>query len=136
MRAGRSTPHAVFALLLLCLLSRSLIPTGWMPSFTEHGTFLVPCSGVAPAPLARPSAHDEHSGSHDDQEHSGGPKHDVGGQPCSFAAFAVDLPSPAEPAIVAELTAGADHFAKLQDVGPGQGLAAPPPPSTGPPTTA
>ena len=140
MQAGtdwRARAVTLLPLLLICLIARGLIPAGWMPSFTQQGVSLVLCSGVTAESVVQPSAHGDHSGHHGTgRDHPDKSKHDMGGQQCSFAAAAVDLPSPVQPADPTDLPAAGQHFAKPQEVAVGQGLAAPPPPSTGPPVTA
>lgn len=136
----RAKANLCLALLVLCLSTRALIPAGWMPSFTSHGPALVPCSGFSTAEQSLRGAHSgggEHAAhvgkGHD---HPGKSKHDVAGQPCAFAAAALDLPSLASSAGHIELPAPSELFVKPPEVAIGRGLAAPPPPSTGPPITA
>jgi hypothetical protein len=133
------------ALILVCALAmRVLVPAGFMVGHTASGApALVLCPGQNEAPVATPMHHDmAHmmpdgsmmSGDHD----AGKQSHDPGtDRPCAFAAvgLAVDMPIPAPllapappPAFVALLSQAPGN--------PGRGLAAPPPPSTGPPTVA
>lgn len=139
----------------VALLLKALIPAGWMPVSVDGGVRLAPCGGwakpAAPAPVAAPAPqHDAHThhgmgapseaaaptpaqGQHDGG-HDGG---QAGDQPCTFAgaSFAwtfVDAPPLIEP------LAPAPAPAQLlpHTVATGRGLAAPPPPATGPPLTA
>jgi hypothetical protein len=133
------------ALILICALAvRVLVPAGFMVGHTASGApALVLCPGQNDAPVAMPMHHDmAHmmpdgsmmSGDHD----TGKQSHDPGtDRPCAFAAvgLAVDMPIPAPllapappPAFIALLSQASGN--------PGCGLAAPPPPSTGPPTVA
>ena len=138
----RLNAGALLPVLLLCLLARGIIPAGWMPTFTAQGVSLVLCSGTAVEPASRPSAHNQH-GAHADQDSSGKShddsdksKHDMANQPCSFAAATVDLPWPDAPAAIFTPTDSDLQFDRFHAVALGRGLAAPPPPSTGPPITA
>jgi len=133
------------ALILVCALAvRVLVPAGFMVGHTASGApALVLCPGQNEAPVATPMHHDmAHmmpdgsmmSGDHD----AGKQSHDPGtDRPCAFAAvgLAVDMPIPAPllapapaPAFIALLSQAPGN--------PGRGLAAPPPPSTGPPAIA
>jgi len=138
----------VATLILACALAvRVLIPAGFMIGETASGApALVLCPGqdarYAPAATMPGMHHDmPHmmpdgsmmSGDHDQGKHP-----DPGtDRPCAFAAvgLAVDMPVPAPllappppPTFVGLL-----HRVPSE---PGHGLAAPPPPSTGPPTIA
>ena len=133
------------ALILVCALAvRVLVPAGFMVGHTASGApALVLCPGQNETPVAMPMHHDmAHmmpdgsmmSGDHD----AGKQSHDPGtDRPCAFAAvgLAVDMPIPAPllapappPAFIALLSQAPGN--------PGRGLAAPPPPSTGPPAIA
>ncbi|MFA6124166.1 MAG: hypothetical protein WCS75_02600 [Sphingomonas sp.] len=121
------------ALLLCALAVRVLVPQGFMWSTGADGTpTMVICSGFGPMP-AMP-------GMAADMQHHGGGHHNDGqsaDHPCAFAAAstALDLATEIHP-----VSTPLDHsdvptllyiFAR-----PGLGLAAPPPPKTGPPTLA
>lgn len=127
---SRKGAAAFLPVLLLCLFARALVPAGWMPSYTAQGIALIPCTGVVTA-LTAHAGH--HAAGHD---HSDEAKHDVSGQPCSFAATAVDLPGPTGSAAAPVLPRTTDLFRATASVSIGRGLAAPPPPATGPPLTA
>ena len=140
MTANGAGMRLIMPLLLLCVALRGFIPAGWMPSFDRTGMSLVPCSGFAtawPEPSAH-AGHDMHSMHHGDAapEHDGKAKHDMASQPCAFAASAVDI-SRADFGAAFKLPAAAESiFAPFLAVQIGRGLAAPPPPQTGPPLTA
>ncbi|WP_293967518.1 hypothetical protein [Sphingomonas sp.] len=136
----RSAPWRLgLAALLLALAMRLLVPTGFMWEAGSHGgAQLVPCSGMAPMPAA-PAAHGMHHmamadmGSHG-RDHDGG---DSSNRECAFAglAGALDLAEPlAEPAAPFFATVALPILV-ARAVSPGRGLAAPPPPSRGPPVT-
>ncbi len=121
----------VAVLLLVCaLFARIAVPPGYMIGGAAHGGLPVIeiCTGQGAMTLAVPGAlpgADRGSGDHD---------HQAADHPCAFAAAAaaVDLAALLHPlaparsiAILPGLVLG---FAR-----PGLGLAAPPPPKTGPP---
>lgn len=116
MRRGWS---AGFVLALLALLVRAAVPTGFMVAI-DKGPHLVVCTGHTVSPSnPGPSPH------HDQQ------KPDA---PCAFAAAHVAIagpdlsPSPPRTELATETLT-----LRAPDLAPGRGLAAPPPPSTGPP---
>lgn len=146
MSRARSIPaerHAVGLLLALALVVRLLVPTGWMPEIDANGIRLTWCGSAGPPPPAfmaamadtaeRLSPHGgllepDHSGNqHGDQEKSGGD------QLCAYAGLAFAAVEP----VIGTLDGPIDVYdpalppAMVATVG--RGLAAPPPPSTGPP---
>lgn len=133
----------LIAVLSCCLLARIAVPAGWMPMIApDGGIVLSPCSGMGAMKMAgrgmpgmgmagmsmpgghvTPAAPDRHpdpSGDH----------------PCSGAGMSVALEAPA----IAPLAATAVARAAVRPVRMipliGRGLAAPPPPATGPPALA
>jgi hypothetical protein len=132
-------------LILACALAvRVLIPAGFMLGQTASGApALVLCPGQNELPISAPAMHHDMAhmmpggrvmATHD----AGHQNHDPGtDRPCAFAAvgLAVDmlisaaLLAPAPPPAFAALLSHAPSD-------PGRGLAAPPPPSTGPPAVA
>lgn len=120
--------HLPFALLALALLVRVIVPAGWMPSASADGLFRITiCNGMG----AQTAYVDRDGKLH--KEVPGGSHHDP--QPCGFGALAQALDAPAVavlawPPAVVGIVAHAAHDA----VTIGHGLAAPPPPSTGPPS--
>lgn len=152
IRSGRAMPRGLMlALLASALLLRILVPAGWMPA--SDGRFaIVPCSGSGElgAPEPSPAAHAGHHGygthdahashaSHAGQDKPGHHQHQQGqaDHPCTFAGlgFAFAEPVlPAPPPPPALLMAARPLPALAVSVG--RGLAAPPPPSTGPPLLA
>jgi len=129
------------ALLALALLARALVPAGWMPAFDADGIRLVLCSGWGP--MQGPTR-THHAAASDQQVAKGhhsapGSQHDQGqgrpdqSAPCTFAAAACAAVLPVFTALVeAPVAFALPNWARLF-LQLGQGLAAPPPPSTGPP---
>lgn len=116
--------RVALALIGLALALRVLVPAGWMPS--ERGGFAITmCSGSA-----MESAWIDADGKLHKQAPSSGGEH------CAFAGLgapmlASDIPAPATLAPRAnEAPALSQALASV-----GRGLAAPPPPATGPPVT-
>lgn len=127
--------RAILPLLLLCLALRSVIPAGWMPVFDANGAALVPCSGFGPIDVKQSSAHFSHGENHSGAAgHDGSnSKHDMAGQPCSFASATASFPPPAPTAALAISVPFAPILGIVFVVAIGRGLAAPPPPAIGPP---
>jgi len=138
MKRDRLTAQLVLPLLLFCLALRSAIPAGWMPEFGEGSVSLVPCSGwVTPDHSGHDggqSAHASHHGSKDQKPAKS--HHDMSSQPCSFAAAAVDLTQQDDGPAPASAIPTERQFTLAPAVAVGRGLAAPPPPQTGPPLLA
>ena len=109
-------------MLAVAIALRLLVPVGWMPA---PGGGLMICDGVAPA------IHAAHRGGHDQpaghqQEH-----------PCAFAALSLAMAPPATvPTVLAPATLTTGGRLAPLSVSVGRGLAAPPPPATGPPAFA
>lgn len=76
-----------------------------------------------------------HGAMHESMDHGGndGDDHGAAQAKCDFAAMGVPLLPPDAPELVAPTFATADVLPVFPDAIPGRGLAAPPPPSTGPP---
>ena len=134
-KASRRSNAPFLALLALAFFVRILVPTGWMPAQGEVG--FVPCPAAA---LVAAQA-DAHRGHGDHAEHrkpakAAAPSSDQHGDKkgCDFAPLGLAMASPPPAAAIPEA-----H--PLRDINPatsprvfvGQGLAAPPPPATGPP---
>jgi len=130
-------------LLLLALVTRAMVPAGWMPSTASFGLML--CNGAAAMPsfaeitrqrsdgvpfeiaLAR-AAIARAEGKTPAQPAPEEP------HPCPFAAIAAVLPAPTLDPIILP-TGGLNDASVVTSsvVAVGRGLAAPPPPATGPP---
>lgn len=133
LRSFREMPRVVvLAMLALALLARLAVPAGWMPVSDAYGTRLTICTGMGPleAPqpaMAMPSAAGTHHAPGDHQ-------HDGGKHICPFTGVALALAPPLLPALASLPTAmpGATALPYVA-IAVGPGLAAPPPPATGPP---
>ena len=131
MLSLRSSRALVALLLAVLLAGRLVVPTGWMPVRTDSGGFsIMLCSGTGPTEGWIDSAGQLHKG------------HKPAGQseskdPCPFGAItaALTLPVVAALAPLAPLALAVPAL-PLRTVAVGRGLAAPPPPATGPPHSA
>ena len=131
-----SMRRRLIVLMTLALAVRLLVPAGWMPVADAAGARLAPCDGVAMTMVGRggaamPGMVAHHPGEGAPLHHSGPSDH-----PCAFAGptAAAEAPTLALPVrTVARIRAPA---AVRLLVAVGRGLAAPPPPSTGPPAFA
>lgn len=133
LRIRRGVPQSVSLALIVCaLLLRVVVPQGWMPERTTDGWRITICTGTAPMQMDMPAAMaaamkgDLHTPPDRGRGHND--------HPCAFAGCAAALSEPTLPAVIlpkaaiaAWLTGSAMHVAI------GRGLAAPPPPATGPP---
>ena len=113
-------------LLGLALALRVLVPAGWMPAAEGRGFAITMCSGSG----MEPAWVDAEGKVHKQAPAQGGDSH------CAFAGIGApmlgsDLPPPVIPAAHAEAAPVVSQA--LASIG--QGLAAPPPPATGPPAT-
>jgi hypothetical protein len=117
--------------LVAALLARSIAPEGWMPVVNAAGGIeITVCNGTGPD--------DRMVLSPDGKLHHKAPaKGQSGDHPCAFAGLGV---ADAPPSLaVASVPAFVPDVAPLPDragTAPGRGLAAPPPPATGPPSLA
>jgi hypothetical protein len=128
--------HSPVALLLaLALLTRLLIPAGWMPGANASGFRLELCSGFGPPPPAMLKAAEDVAKRLNGSKH-GGKDRANGDQACGFGALALGWEAISAPAIAAPGIAAAAWPFRTFSVAVGRGLAAPPPPSTGPPAIA
>jgi hypothetical protein len=112
---------AWFAMALMAVLVRAVIPTGYMIA-PEQGLNLVICTGHGPA-VSRA----------DDETPSKAPQKQD--QPCAFAGFHATATIFAVAFTAAPMVwSHASPRLNSLDLAPGRGLAAPPPPSHAPPT--
>ena len=138
LRSGARRPRMLALALLACaLLLRLLVPAGWMPVSDANGVHLTLCSGtgpmtmpsmaaIAPSPTMAGMSH------HMPTDQQGAPEH-----PCAFANLGLAVAEPGPLALlppVASATLMPAGVALLVSIG--RGLAAPPPPPTGPPAIA
>ena len=108
----------------LALIVRLVIPPGYMPSWSDPARLTI-CTDHGPL--------DEAPGPSfpDDNQHGKHADH-----PCVFGAHAPGLTPVASDAMAVFAPAWRESVAHLPtDLFPGRGLAAPPPPSQGPPTS-
>jgi hypothetical protein len=118
----------VLGLLTLMLAMRLLVPAGWMP-VAGNGYAITLCTGMG----AVSAWVDEDGNIHKQKPGS----NEISQQPCAFSGFAAALTAPELPAALAPIAAqnGIVLAAALGSVAIGRGLAAPPPPPTGPPAS-
>jgi hypothetical protein len=123
----------LLALFAFALFVRAFVPEGWMPmTSADGGIGLMICSGMAPdTPMAM--AMDGHGDVHKQR-----PARDQSGDhPCAFAG--IGLAHATAPELLAPeplRTDFVEHRLPETLAAIGHGLAAPPPPQTGPPLTA
>jgi len=140
LRSGARRPRMVALALLACaLLLRLLVPAGWMPVTDATGVHLTLCSGTGPMTMPMEAmARMAHGGTmagmahHMPTDQQGAPEH-----PCAFANLGLAVAEPGPLALlppVASATLMPAGVALLVLIG--RGLAAPPPPPTGPPAIA
>ena len=130
--------RTVFAtfLLLFAIAIRVVVPQGYMWAIGADGSpEMVSCSGVVASQTLSPLAAAALAAQHrsDERDHPG----KTAEHPCAFAATSatVDLATVLHP--VPPMLATTDAPVPLRPfVQPGRGLAAPPPPKTGPPALA
>jgi hypothetical protein len=125
-RFGALRGNAALALIAFALMLRVLVPAGFMPA-TGKGFAITLCTSMGSVAAWVDDQGNVHKG-----KKSPG-KQDT--SPCPFAAFAAAIALPAV-ADLPILAVAADPLPLLfHTVSVGRGLAAPPPPSTGPPAT-
>jgi hypothetical protein len=132
----------LLVLLAVGLALRALVPTGWMPVLDVDGLRLELCGGWQAATPIRPSTMAAHHGAGGHQmatapagHHQPKGKHEkAGDQPCAFAAAALAWLGDVGPREMPTALATVAALPFPAAVGIGRGLAAPPPPSTGPPS--
>jgi hypothetical protein len=112
------------AILAAVLVLRVLVPQGWMPVHTAQGWQITICTGTGPMQMTMPELPGHH---HQD--------HVPGDHPCTFAGFALALDRAAPPILVLPpLSFSGWLIVAGRSIAIGRGLAAPPPPATGPPS--
>ena len=140
--------HGLLLAALLCVLvTRAAVPAGWMPMAAAHGGItLAPCSGMGAMRMAAPDTSVDHSGhetpgmtahaTHDADDAAGDTRHPdlAGDHPCSSAGLSVALDVPMIAVALRPMHCTFAAFRPSSAVAVGRGLAAPPPPATGPPS--
>jgi hypothetical protein len=125
---GRPRSHAALLLVLTALVLRILIPAGFMPAIGS-GSAITLCTGMGAV-----SAWVDAQG----KVHKDKPVRDgAADHPCAFAvmAAAVDLPAIGALPVLAGAMVSILMAPRLAGIVTGRGLAAPPPPPTGPPAS-
>jgi hypothetical protein len=137
IRSGRTLPKSFALALVACaLMLRMIVPAGWMPASNAHGFGITICTGMGPMEMpaigmTQMSAMPEMHGTPDADEHQGSD------HSCVFADLGLAITAP--PALnvaLPSIVRAAALVAILPAVSIGRGLAAPPPPATGPPLLA
>jgi len=125
---GSQRPRSLAMLALCALLLRAWVPAGWMPAGAAGGILIEPCPAAAPVAAAATDHAMHHAG------HGPLPHHRDEHPSCAFAGLALSVldPPPAALPLAPTPTAEAVPAADAR-ISPGRGLAAPPPPATGPP---
>lgn len=125
----RRSTRLVVALVFACaLLLRLAVPEGWMPVQNAAGWQLTMCDGMATD--AMPAMAMDHGHKAPDSDHR---KSDMG--VCPFAGLGMAMAAPFVPPMLAPAPFLAVAAPLLPGVvAIGRGLAAPPPPPTGPPS--
>ena len=137
LRHLRPAPRAfLFALIAAALFARLLVPQGWMPAIDGSGRLTI-CSGMGPMEMpaeAKALFAKAMQGAGQQGGHDKGHDLRAGDHPCVFSVLGFSL--------LGEALAGLDtplfvsFTAAIRPsvlAAPGRGLAAPPPPATGPP---
>lgn len=116
------------ALLVGALLAHALTPEGWMPAASAAGGIqFTLCPGAGPAHVMVQTADGK-------MHHKPAGKGRAGDHPCTFAGVGLGDATPPVPTV--RTPERLDTLAPLIPAAgaiPGRGLAAPPPPATGPP---
>ncbi len=122
---------AWLVLLVALLLARGLTPDGWMPVASASGGIeLAVCNGLGSEDRMVLTADGK-------IQHKAPAKGQASDHPCAFAGIGIaDTPPPVATATMPIVRAGRLPPALPAAAMPGRGLAAPPPPSTGPPALA
>ncbi|MFK4003472.1 hypothetical protein [Qipengyuania sp. NPDC077563] len=163
MQSRASLSRLLMPLAALAFLVQLAVPYGWMIGQSGNGLVaLTPCPSASPrlAQMATPSAghtaltthakHGDHGARaehHPHQAHSNSPVHRSAGKQgshdkhtalesvvCDFASLSFPATLPDPPAVEPVAPASPEIVPGVAlSMAPGRGLAAPPPPSTGPP---
>jgi hypothetical protein len=120
------------AFALMALLVRAIVPAGYMLAEAETASGRYLTLELCDEHGGKPKLVDLDTGEIIDAPEDG--KSGAPQSPCVCGAFASMAPpvSGAEPVVFT--TAGEVGFVEVRDLAPGRGIAAPPPPSTGPPS--
>jgi hypothetical protein len=129
---GRGTQLLLAAVFACALLLRLAIPDGWMPAQTAHGWRLTICTGMGPLDSMPAMTMD-----HGVHRMPAGDHHKTASSICPFSGLGMAMVDPFVPPFAFVPPIFAAVSTPLHDVvAIGRGLAAPPPPQTGPPVIA
>ncbi|WBO23270.1 hypothetical protein [Sphingomonas abietis] len=138
-RTRGAVPQLLALAIIACaLLLRVIVPQGWMPVQTAHGWRITICTGMGPMQtgMAPDMAADMAAAMKDAHHGSDEQNHGSSDHACAFSSLAMAFDGPPLPALDLPRPSAEDWLvgaAALVSIG--RGLAAPPPPSTGPPKT-
>ena len=110
--------------MVITLAMRLAVPSGWMPSIGADGTVITICTGTGLTDVTVDADGTIHKKSPHEKTKADGP--------CAFASVGAVLDGHA-PAFALEPLARVTASVAQASASIGHGLAAPPPPSTGPP---
>jgi hypothetical protein len=124
-RPGSGRFRGLGALIALLALAMNILsPPGFMTAVGRGGPTIVICTGHGPATAPDPAGRADHHGGH----------HPGQAGACAFAGHGLaSAPPPLAIASAAAFAPTVPTAPALRDLAPGRGLAAPPPPSRGPP---
>ena len=140
-RRARGSNRVLLAVLLcVAVLGKILAPTGWMPVASQGGLTFMLCSGSGETPAWIDGSGRLHIGKQpggEQRSDHGKSDHQKAKDICPYAALGapVALPDLAAIALLDPARLPAASFVPAA-VAVGRGLAAPPPPATGPPHSA
>ena len=122
------------AIALLALIVRAVLPAGFMLAEADTGSGRYLTLEFCDARAGQAKVVDLDTGKIIDAPTKG--KSSNNQPPCVFCASVVAMASP-EPIVelIKFVAAQNVNFTQVRDLSPGRGIAAPPPPSTGPPTS-
>ena len=128
LRLRQLRANVALAFVVLALLLRVMVPSGWMPAAAGSGFSITLCTGMG----AVSAWIDSEGKVHKEKPAESKPEH-----PCIFSGFsaALDLPAFDGRLIVPSLAPATFFVLSMATVAIGRGLAAPPPPPTGPPAS-
>lgn len=115
----------MLAFIALALLMRIAFPSGWMPSFADGAVQISVCSGNGQTVMWLDKSGKTHKSDPSGEGHEN--------TPCTFASVGPALPVPFAVRAFPQLIERVAYAGYAETVSVGRGLAAPPPPQTGPP---
>ncbi len=115
----------MLSLIALALLARAALPAGWMPTFAGGTIQISVCSGEGRTIMWLDKAGKTHKSDPSGSDHKD--------TLCAFASVAPAIDAPTVPPAIYAVAPPVLHGLHRQTAAISQGLAAPPPPQTGPP---